>query len=110
MVRSCDYQRRPHGEIREFYREHGWPSTATSQDGGREMAFWRAGYRHISMVVNRAKCIGAHGVHQNPSLFSGMGYDNIKLANFATDERIARFRLVDRPFGPAGSAAIHPKK
>lgn len=99
MVKDIDYQLRAHGDIREFYRAHGWTSRATSQDGGKEMAFWRAGYKHLAMVVNRSKTIGERGVHQSPGLFKKMGFDKIKLTDYPQDEKIVQFKAIPRPLG-----------
>lgn len=97
LVRDCDYRLRPHEKILQFYRLHEWNSAITSSDGGRWMAIRRAGYKDLTMVVNRSRNIGERGVHQTPDLFKSLRLDKVKLIDYPQDEEIERWRVVDYP-------------
>lgn len=93
LIKDVDYRHRPHAAITELYHRKGWPQSATSQDGGRDMSVYSAGMRRIVTVVNRGISTGAEGTHFRPSEFKRMGFDQQRPFIHSGDAVIERFVL-----------------
>ncbi len=93
LVKSVEYSQRPIVEILELFGEKGWPQTATSQDGGKDMAVFCAGMRRLAAVVNRGVSIGECGVHFYPDKFKKMKLDQQEPYIFESDATLERFVL-----------------
>jgi len=74
LIDGLDYGTRRADEIWALYKEKGWPHTATSQDGGKDMSVFAAGMTRAVCVVNRGLYIGRHGVHFTSEEYERDGY------------------------------------
>ena len=57
------------------------------------VGFRQAGWVRLAPVVNRAKYIGKHGIHMNKSYWNKMGFEEINLDLFPTDDTILDFEV-----------------
>ena len=93
LVKNVDYRDRPIVRILELFGRKGWQQTATSQDGGKEMAVWAAGMRRLAAVVNRGISIGECGTHFFPGKFRKMKLHDQKPYIFDSDAELGGFEL-----------------
>lgn len=113
-----DYGERPHHIIRSFVDEYKqstavenpsgrlYPVTLTwhkrrqehlanipaGQDGMTQMGFALNNIVRLTTQVNRARYIGAKGIHMSPMRYRLAGYQNVKLHEFAEDAKLSKFR------------------
>lgn len=95
MVRDCDYRRRPHTQIREWYRTRcDWPGQPSSQDGGKEASIEALGMRRYRCRVNRGFYIGESGEHGSPGLYKKQGWAQHVPYIHDRDETVTELELV----------------
>jgi hypothetical protein len=76
----------------DFYSYFEGPF-ATGQDAITVLAMTLAGLQKICTTVNRARPIGAAGLHSTVEVFTAAGLDEIELHNFASDATRTDFRV-----------------
>lgn len=91
LIERRDYRQRDNDTIRALYREKGWDGSATSQDGGKDMAIACEGMRRATLAVNRAIGTGRRGVHFTERRFQALGFDNQRPYVFASDAELEGF-------------------
>jgi hypothetical protein len=94
LIQECDYGHLPHGRILELFKEVGWNSPVSSQDGGKSMAVHLAGMHRVQLTVNRGISIGREGVHFKGGLFERMGLHEQEPYVFESDRTRERFEWV----------------
>lgn len=91
-IKSCDYSRRPHGNIRRLFKRNKLNIPQTSQDAGKDFALFRNKMRRITTMVNRGFYIGSQGMHFRPQVYDGFGFGKMKPYEFESDARMRGFK------------------
>jgi len=74
LLSDCDYSRRDHAAIRDFYRQRGWKVTVTSQDAARWVAALERGAVRITTQTCHARYIGMTGEHFTAEQYEKVGF------------------------------------
>ena len=93
LIRGVDYRKRPSAEIHALYQRKGWTQTATSQDGGKDMAVHASGKGRIVAVVNRGVSTGMEGEHFRQEEWLRMGFHQQEPYVFEEDATLEEFVL-----------------
>ena len=79
ILATADYRTRDHAAIRQYFKELGFASNGTSQDGMKDVASCVLGTVKIMSAACFGKYIGEVGLHSNSRLYQDEGYDQTSL-------------------------------
>jgi hypothetical protein len=123
LVRGKDYVQRDNDAIVRFYRERGWHTKITGQDGSRWIASLELGRVRLTTFPCHALYIGRTGIHGTPEFYERVGFASAQLFAGApappdppTDAQFTqwlarergRFQVAPEPFYPGHATGEWP--